>query len=112
MRRARFLSQCRPIWHPVLSVATDDVDGTRAAIVKDGLMTVGAGRVTVAPETLDLLDRLGARAPGMVVITLDSPSRDVLEQMARVSRVVEPLVARLGADRPPRHRLLERVQKM
>ncbi|RAI44659.1 ANTAR domain-containing response regulator [Rhodoplanes roseus] len=77
----------------VVSVAVVDADRARAAIVEEGLRAAGIPRVAIVPDSPDLLDRLVALAPDVVVIALDSPSRDVLEQMFRVSRVVERPVA-------------------
>ena len=76
-----------------LSVAVIDADRARAAIVEDGLRAAGIVRVAIVPESADLLERLMELAPDVVVIALDSPSRDVLEQMFKVSRVVERPVA-------------------
>lgn len=77
----------------VVSVAVVDADRARAAIVEEGLRAAGIPRVAIVPDSPDLLDRLVALAPDVVVIALDSPNRDVLEQMFRVSRVVERPVA-------------------
>jgi response regulator NasT len=76
-----------------LSVAVIDADRARAAIVEDGLRAAGIVQVAIVPESADLLERLMELAPDVVVIALDSPSRDVLEQMFKVSRVVERPVA-------------------
>jgi response regulator NasT len=76
-----------------LSVAVIDADRARAAIVEDGLRAAGIVQVAIVPESADMLERLMELAPDVVVIALDSPSRDVLEQMFKVSRVVERPVA-------------------
>lgn len=77
----------------VVSIAVVDADRARAAIVEEGLRAAGIPRVAIVPDSPDLLDRLVALAPDVVVIALDSPNRDVLEQMFKVSRVVERPVA-------------------
>lgn len=69
-----------------LTVAVIDPGRARAAVVEDGLHNSGVGRVVVIPGTADLLDRLAAVDPDVVVIDLKSPSRDLLEEMLRVSR--------------------------
>jgi two-component system, response regulator / RNA-binding antiterminator len=76
-----------------LSIAVIDADRARAAIVEEGLRAAGIVQVAVVRESADLLDRLMELAPDVVVIALDSPSRDVIEQMFKVSRVVERPVA-------------------
>lgn len=77
----------------IISVAVIDADRARATIVEDGLRAAGILRVTTVPESADLLDRLRELAPDVVVIALDSPSRDILEQMFKVSRLVARPVA-------------------
>jgi response regulator NasT len=61
--------------------------------VEEGLRAAGVDRVIVIPDTVDLLARLAALNPDVVVIDLESPSRDLLEQMFDVSRVIERPVA-------------------
>jgi response regulator NasT len=78
---------------PNLTVAVVDPSRARGAIVEEGLRAAGIDRVVVIPETADLLERLAAIDPDVVVIDLESPSRDLLEQMFQVSRLVERPVA-------------------
>lgn len=76
-----------------LTIAVVDLNPTRAAIVEEGLRGVDIGNVVVIPDTVDLLHRLSAVDPDVVVIDLESPSRDLLEQMFQVSRLVARPVA-------------------
>lgn len=76
-----------------LTIAVVDPSRARAAILEEGLRAVEGARVVVIPDTADLLDRLSALSPDVVVIHLESPSRDLLEQMFGVSRLVERPVA-------------------
>jgi response regulator NasT len=76
-----------------LTVAVVDLDPARAAVVEDGLRAAGIDRVVVIPETVNLLRRLAEADPDVVVIDLESPSRDLLEQMFQVSRLVSRPVA-------------------
>lgn len=76
-----------------ISVAIVDENIVRAAILEDGLRSAGIGRVTVVNEMLNLLRRLVGIDPDVVIIDLENPSRDVLEQMFQVSRVVARPVA-------------------
>jgi response regulator NasT len=76
-----------------LTIAVIDPSQARAAIVEEGLRAAGVDRVIVIPDTVDLLARLAALNPDVVVIDLESPSRDLLEQMFDVSRVIERPVA-------------------
>lgn len=76
-----------------LTVAVIDLKPARAAVVEEGLRAAGIERVVVIPETGALLRRLAEVDPDVVVIDLESPSRDLLEQLFHVSRLVERPVA-------------------
>lgn len=78
---------------PSISVAIIDPNAVRAAILIEGLNAAGISRVAVIEETANLLRRLVQLEPDVVIIDLESPSRDVLEQMFQVSRVVQRPVA-------------------
>lgn len=76
-----------------LKVAVIDENQVRAAILEDGLRMAGYTEVTVISEMASLLRRLVDLEPDIVIIDLENPSRDVLEQMFQVSRVVARPVA-------------------
>ncbi|WP_133774554.1 ANTAR domain-containing response regulator [Enterovirga rhinocerotis] len=76
-----------------LTIAVVDLKPARAAVVEEGLRAAGIQRVVVIPDTADLLRRLSEVDPDVVVMDLESPSRDLLEQMFHVSRLVERPVA-------------------
>ena len=76
-----------------LKVAVIDENQVRAAILEDGLRMAGYTEVTVISEMTSLLRRLVDLEPDIVIIDLENPSRDVLEQMFQVSRVVARPVA-------------------
>lgn len=76
-----------------LSIAIIDANQVRAAILEDGLRSAGSFDVTVITETDNLLRRLSTLDPDVVIIDVENPSRDVLEQMFQVSRVVARPVA-------------------
>ncbi len=78
---------------PSLSVAVIDANLVRAAILEDGLRAAGITSVTVICETANLLKKLVSLDPDVVIIDLEDPSRDVLEQMFQVSRLVQRPVA-------------------
>ena len=75
------------------SVAIIDANQVRAAILEDGLRTSGVDSVTIIREGTNLLRRLVDLDPDVVIIDLENPSRDELEQMFQVSRVVARPVA-------------------
>lgn len=78
---------------PVLTIAVVDPSRARAAVVEEGLRAAGNVRVVHVAETADLHERLCALDPDVVVIDLENPSRDLLEQMIGVSRLVQRPVA-------------------
>lgn len=76
-----------------LTIAVVDLNPARAAVVEEGLRASGIQRVIVIPDTSNLLNRLSESNPDVVVIDLESPSRDLLEQLFHVSRLVKRPVA-------------------
>jgi response regulator NasT len=85
-----------------LDVAKDDADlkilivdesPIRAAILEEGLREAGHAKVVHIRETANLLARIYAIDPDVILIDLANPSRDILEQMFQMSRVVKRPVA-------------------
>ena len=76
-----------------IRVAIVDDNSVRAAILVDGLRDAGVVDVTVIATTASLVRRLAELNPDVIIIDIANPSRDVLEQMFQVSRVVSRPVA-------------------
>ena len=84
-----------------LRIAVIDQNPLRAAIIEEGLRAAGHTSVVRIDDTAELLDRIRAIDPDVILIdlespsrdVLESPSRDVLEQMFQVSRSVARPVA-------------------
>jgi len=74
-------------------IAIVDENPLRAAILEEGLREAGLCNVVRIAERTNLLARLTTVDPDVILIDLESPSRDVLEQMFQVSRVVKRPVA-------------------
>src|ERR1700754_2473519 len=70
-----------------------DESPIRAAILVEGLREAGFTGVTHISEMHNLLARIYALDPDVILIDLENPSRDVLEQMFQVSRVVKRPIA-------------------
>ena len=70
-----------------------DENPVRAAILEDGLRGAGHVQVVRIGEMAQLLVRIYAIDPDVILIDLENPSRDVLEQMFQVSRAVKRPVA-------------------
>jgi two-component system, response regulator / RNA-binding antiterminator len=76
-----------------LKIVIVDENPIRAAILQDGLKEAGHVNVTRIEDTTGLLARIYAIDPDVILIDLENPSRDVLEQMFQVSRAVRRPVA-------------------
>jgi len=76
-----------------LKIAIVDESSIRAAILEDGLREAGFTQVQRIAETHNLLARIYALDPDVILIDLENPSRDVLEQMFQMSRAVKRPVA-------------------
>jgi two-component system, response regulator / RNA-binding antiterminator len=70
-----------------------DESPIRAAILEEGLREAGFTGVVVISEMQSLLARIYALDPDVILIDLENPSRDVLEQMFQVSRAVRRPIA-------------------
>src|SRR3984957_2019559 len=70
-----------------------DESPIRAAILEEGLREAGFTSVAHISEMQSLLARVYAIDPDVILIDLENPSRDVLEQMFQVSRAVRRPVA-------------------
>lgn len=84
-----------------LKILVIDENPIRRAILETGLRDAGFGNVVVLDQTHALLDRIYKLDPDVVLIDLENPSRDVLEQMFQVSRIVRRPIAMFvdSADR-------------
>jgi len=76
-----------------LKILVIDEDPVRAAILREGLGEAGHARVEWIADTSNLLVRISALDPDVVLIDLENPNRDVLEQMFQVSREVKRPIA-------------------
>jgi len=70
-----------------------DESPIRAALLQEGLREAGYTDVAHISEMHSLLSRIYALDPDVIVIDLENPSRDVLEQMFQVSRAVRRPIA-------------------
>ena len=78
---------------PSLKIVIVDESAIRAAILEEGLREAGYAHVIRIAEMANLLERVYAIDPDVIVIDLENPSRDILEQMFQMSRVVKRPVA-------------------
>ena len=78
---------------PSFKIVIVDKNPIRAAILEDGLREAGHVQVVHIDETSHLLQRIYTLDPDVILIDLENPSRDVLEQMFQMSRVVKRPIA-------------------
>jgi response regulator NasT len=81
-----------------LRVLIIDKSAVRAAILEEGLRDCSAAGLPlvvhrISNEPLDLLPRIASVDPDVVLIDLENPSRDTLEQMFQVSRLAKRPIA-------------------
>ena len=78
---------------PSPKIVIVDESPIRAAILEEGLREAGYTSVVRISEMQSLLARIYALDPDIIVIDLENPSRDILEQMFHVSRAVRRPIA-------------------
>jgi two-component system, response regulator / RNA-binding antiterminator len=71
------------VWLRILVV---DHNPERAAVVRQALVDVGGYLVEVAPKAGDLLALLRAAQPDVLIVDLDLPDRDTIEQLRVATR--------------------------
>jgi two-component system, response regulator / RNA-binding antiterminator len=76
-----------------LKILLIDGDPIRREILKAGLLEAGFENVVRIETTNGLLDQVYRIDPDVILIDLEDPSRDVLEQMFQVSRIVRRPIA-------------------
>ena len=76
-----------------LRVVIVDQNVARASVLEEGLREAGYRDLVVVRDMQNLLRRILDEEPDVILIDLENPNRDVLEQMFQVSRVVSKPVA-------------------
>lgn len=77
----------------LMRIAIIDTSTTRAAIISEGLHEAGLDDIVLIDGSDRLLAQLEAAAPEVVLINLENPSRDVLEEYFTVSRALARPIA-------------------
>ncbi len=76
-----------------LRILLVDADSERAAMLERTLTDSGHQVVARVPGADDLLERVRAHTPDMIIVDVTAPNRDMLEQMRSVSRErAQPIV--------------------
>lgn len=76
-----------------MRIAIIDTSTTRAAIISDGLREAGLGDLALIDPGGPLLAQLEAARPEVVLVNLENPSRDVLEDFFAMSRALARPIA-------------------
>ncbi|MET3353764.1 ANTAR domain-containing protein [Xanthobacter autotrophicus] len=76
-----------------LRIVIVDESPVRAAILEEGLKEAGFQNVLRITGRTNLLERIYAIDPDVILIDLEDPSRDTIEQMFQVSREVKRPIA-------------------
>lgn len=76
-----------------LSVLVVDENRVRASIIEDGVKEAGNATVTVITDITGIARRIAEIQPDIVVIDLENPNRDMLENLFQVARAVERPIA-------------------
>jgi two-component system, response regulator / RNA-binding antiterminator len=76
-----------------LTVLVIDENHIRASIIEAGLREAGHEHVTVVHDVAGIARRIAEIEPDVIVIDLENPNRDMLENMFQLSRVVKRPIA-------------------
>ena len=77
----------------LLRILVVEENAVRAALIEDGLRASGYAQIERIADVVNLLPRIEALAPDVILVDLEAPSRDVLEQLFDVSRRAKRPVA-------------------
>jgi response regulator NasT len=86
---------------PSLAILVIDENRIRASIIEAGLRESGHDNVTVVHDIAGIAQRIAAINPDVIVIDLENPNRDMLENMFQLSRAVKRPIA-MFVDRSDR----------
>lgn len=78
---------------PDLKVLVIDENKIRAAIIEAGLLESGHSHVVVVHDTVGIAARIEAMDPDVIVIDLENPNRDMLENLFQLAKVVKRPIA-------------------
>ena len=78
---------------PDLKVLVIDENKIRAAIIEAGLLESGHSHVVVVHDTAGIAARIEAMDPDVIVIDLENPNRDMLENLFQLAKVVKRPIA-------------------
>ena len=84
-----------------LSILIIDENRLRASIIEAGLREAGHDDLTIVHDVTGIARRIADSEPDVIVISLENPNRDMLENMFQLSRAVKRPIA-MFVDRSDR----------
>ncbi|MGE0196382.1 MAG: ANTAR domain-containing response regulator, partial [Methylocystis sp.] len=93
MQRPACTTDFAPTGCRQLKIVIVDESPIRSLILEEGLREAGFPKVERIGEMHNLLKQIYAIDPDVILIDLENPSRDTLEQMFQVSRAVRRPIA-------------------
>jgi response regulator NasT len=76
-----------------LAILVIDENRIRASVIEEGLREAGHEQVTVVNDVAGIARRIAEVEPDVIVIDLENPNRDMLENMFQLSRAVKRPIA-------------------
>src|SRR3546814_8916546 len=76
-----------------MRIAIIDTSAGRAAVISDGLREAGLDDLVMVDTTRPLVAQIEAATPDVVLINLENPSRDLLEDFFAMSRALARTIA-------------------
>ena len=76
-----------------LSILVIDENRLRAAVIEEGLRDAGYGNLTIVHDVAGIARRIADVNPDVIVIDLENPNRDMLENMFQLSKAVKRPIA-------------------
>ena len=76
-----------------LSILIIDENRLRASVIESGLRDAGYTDLTVVHDVVGIARRIADIEPDVIVISLENPNRDMLENMFQLSRAVQRPIA-------------------
>src|SRR3546814_16269743 len=78
-----------------MRIAIIDTSAGRAAVISDGLREAGLDDLVLVDTTRPIVAQIEAATPDVVLINLENPSRDLLEEFFALSRALTRPIAML-----------------
>ena len=76
-----------------LSILVIDENRLRAAVIEEGLRDAGYDNLTIVHDVAGIARRIAEVNPDVIVIDLENPNRDMLENMFQLSKAVKRPIA-------------------